>query len=143
MAHWGRDRHSLAPNSEVTRAVIVPLPANGWRTKEKVSTTGSPPGPTGTRGTLGVLQDGGEPGRPTQTPVCGAPTHANATIRKAATPSVITQARTLRNFVSSARIELTEAVPAERLLGTVGRRHSCSSRAAGARNSTWSRVISM
>src|ERR1035438_9000585 len=73
--------------SDVTRTVRLPLPIIGWRRKENVSTTASPPGPIGTGGGLGVMQVGeADPGPVVQTPVCGEPTHANTTISAPATP---------------------------------------------------------
>ena len=69
--------------SLVTWAVTLPLPVSGLCRKEKVSTTASPPGPTGTEGTLGVLQTGGDLGPTTQTPVCGevTPTRSRPSTR--------------------------------------------------------------
>ncbi len=40
-------RFACSPVSEVTSAVMVPFPASGWRAKEKLSVTTSPPGPCG------------------------------------------------------------------------------------------------
>ena len=111
-----------------------------------MSTTASPPGPTGTEGTLGVLQTGGDLGPTTQTPVCGDGHPREPTIKAPATPKVITQARTVRNFVNSARSSWANPSRPIELFGAVRRHGGChrsTSTTSLGWNSTWSLVSSM
>jgi len=89
--------------SAVTRAVMLPFPVSGWRTKEKLSVTISPPGPRGIVGRQ-ALPDFGAP------PLIWQPMFAFAaanTPRKMVSSPArimpITQPRTLRNLIHSAR----------------------------------------
>ena len=90
--------------SEVIWAVRLPLPISGWCMKEKVSTTVPRQVQPEREGLCWRCRLGRR-----LTPWCkrrsvvAIPPTQKATISTAATPNVITQARTLRNLVNSAR----------------------------------------
>src|SRR5579875_3334402 len=87
------------PVSELIRVVIVPSPASGWCTNVKLSLTASPPGPVRTCGLLIVhlplMHDSAW--------LPFAVRNASSTTSSAAATAAITQPRTVRNFVHSAR----------------------------------------
>ena len=89
--------------NEVTRAVIVPLPVSGWRAKEKLSVTTSPPGPYGTCGTQALPVFTGPPLIWHAMPALAAVNTPRKMVSSPARIMPITQPRTLRNLIHSAR----------------------------------------
>jgi hypothetical protein len=85
----------MIPVNAATCAVSPPSPSSVWCTYEKWSSTASPPGPVGVGGQGWPMQSCWMP---------DAPSRPSPTIARNATAIPATQARTLRNLVSSARI---------------------------------------
>ena len=80
--------------SEVTRTVMLPLPFMVWRAKWKLSVTATPPGPMATTGLAAAFW----------VPLAAAARATTASaVSTAAAIMAITQPRTVRNLVHSAR----------------------------------------